>query len=157
MKKLRIYLRDLVTGLVIMLVLLTWSIQKTQTGWFIPLTPFTGWVVLSWLLCYPWLRRRYSELYRKNGEEMSSYKTRALALHREDQRQNHHGHRWTSDGVVSNPWFYNSSNTQSTDEILNPVYIFGEHLWATFLLILVGPLLILWQGLAWLWRRWQKS
>lgn len=150
------YVRSLAYGFVIMLLLLTWSLQKTVHGWTIPLTPFTSWIVLSWLLCYPSLRRQNPTLYSKNGEKMASYKTRALALHQEDKRHNHRDRRWTSNGVAVNPWMYNNSNTQSTDEILNPIYVFCEHLWATFLLILFGPIIATWLGLVWLWRQWKS-
>ncbi|WP_143462005.1 hypothetical protein [Levilactobacillus enshiensis] len=140
------YLLTLLKGVVIMLILLTWDLKRTRMGWTIPVTDFTSWVFLSWLLCYPALRTKYQSLYSKNGERFETYKHRALTMHRQDMGNNHVKRRWTLNGVTANPWEYTTGTTQSTDEILNPVLIFAEHLWATFLLILFGPLLAVLAG-----------
>ncbi len=136
------YLGALSRGFLIMVLLLTWDIRMTKTGWYIPVTIFTTWIFLSWLVCYPGLRQRYRSLYSRNGERFETYKHRALAMHHQDISDNHVKHRWTTKGVVVNPWEYTTGTTQSTDGILNPVLVFCEHLWATFLLILFGPLLV---------------
>jgi len=138
------YVLALLKGVFIMLVLLTWSLERTQTGWTIPVTYFTTWIFLSWFLCYPALRNKYQSLYSKNGERFETYKHRALTLHHQDKGNSHVNRRWTTKGEVVNPWEYTTGDTQSTDEILNPILIFAEHLWATFLLILFGPLLGVW-------------
>jgi len=89
---------------------------------------FTTWIFLSWLVCYPGLRQRYRSLYSRNGERFETYKHRALAMHHQDISDNHVKHRWTTKGVVVNPWEYTTGTTQSTDGILNPVLVFCEHL-----------------------------
>jgi len=140
------YLLTLLKGVAIMLVLLTWDLKRTKAGWTIPVTYFTTWIFLSWLVCYPALRNKYQSLYSKNGERFETYKHRALTMHRQDIGNSHVNRRWTPNGVAANPWEYTTGTTQSTDEILNPVLIFAEHLWATFLLILFGPLLAVLAG-----------
>ena len=142
LKKIGRYAWTLLQGLGIMLLLLTWNLQWTAHGWRLPLTWFTAWVGLSWLLGYPFLRQHFSSLYHQNGSDMESYKNRALRLHQADIASHHTDRRWTSNGVAANPWSYGATATQTTDEILNPIYLFCAHLWATFLLILFGPVLV---------------
>ncbi|MCT4487899.1 hypothetical protein [Levilactobacillus parabrevis] len=142
------YVLALLKGVFIMLVLLTWSLERTQTGWTIPVTYFTAWIFLSWLLCYPALRSKYKSLYSKSGEHFETYKHRALTMHHQDKGNSHVNRRWTAKGEIVNPWEYTTGDTQSTDEVLNPVLVFAEHLWATFLLILLGPLLGVWAVVA---------
>lgn len=136
------YLILLAKGLFVMLLMLTWSLQQVAGRWIMPVTPITIWTFLSWLLCYPNLRAKFSDLYSKNNAGMESYKTKALKLHQQDISSNHKGYRWSSNGVATNPWAYSHDSTQSTDEILNPIFIFCEHLWITFLLILCGPIVM---------------
>lgn len=124
-----------------MLILLALNLERTQTGWTIPITSFTSWVFLSWLICYPVLRNKYQSLYSKNSGQFESYKHRALTLHHGDKRNSHVKRRWTTNGVDVNPLEYATRGTQSTDGIFNAILVFAEHLWATFLLILFGPLL----------------
>jgi len=138
------YLWTLLEGVVILDTLLAGALEHTRTGWKLPITGFTAWVSLSWLLGYPWLRRKYREMYSKNGEHFESYKHRAMTMHHQDMSDSHVNRRWTTNGVSANPWEYTVGETQSTDEILNPILVFAEHLWATFLLILFGPVLVAW-------------
>ncbi|MGP4115981.1 hypothetical protein ACS4N0_02280 [Levilactobacillus zymae] len=153
--RLRQYIWNLAKSVVIMALLLTWNLRHTAQGWQLPLGPFTIWVFVSWLAAYPWLRQWYANLYSKDDERMESYKNRALALHERDLAQHHTARKWTPSGLQANPWLYMSGNTQTTDDILNPLYVFCEHLWVTFILLLLGPILLAghWAKRAWLrWR-----
>jgi len=109
------YLLSLVYGAVLMMILLNWH---TQNGWRTPITPYTAWVFLSWLLCYPWLRGKLGCLFLKSGKNR----------------------RMTSNGITSYPWQYAIGSTRSVGEIFSLIYIFLEHLLVSFLLILFGPL-----------------
>lgn len=60
------YLLVLIYGIVPMLVLLTWNTRNLKNGWLVPITPYTAWIFLSWLLCYPWLRGKLGFLFIKN-------------------------------------------------------------------------------------------
>ncbi|AYM02092.1 hypothetical protein D8911_03460 [Levilactobacillus brevis] len=152
MKELLKYILDLCKGFAIMIVLLTWNLQNFQGHWRIPITKFTVWVLLSWLLLYPGLRKAYHFLYSKNGSGIESYKTRSMKMHHQDIANSHKDRRWTTNGVVANPWEYNQAYTQSTDEILNPIFVFCEHLWITFLLIIFGPLIFVFRMVVKLYR-----
>jgi len=145
MKKFRLYLSDLIRGILAMSILLLSNLRKVETTWVFPLSALTCWVLISWLL-FPIMRRRFSKLYIKNDGSMSSYKTNALDAHHQDIQQNHKNRRWTSNGVTVNPWEYNFGNTQSTDDILNPLYIFCEHLFVSVLLIMFGPFILIIYG-----------
>ncbi|MCH5464057.1 hypothetical protein [Levilactobacillus tujiorum] len=136
------YLRFLLYGVLPMGILLTWNLQNTRGKWVIPITAYTVWILCSWLLCFSWLRGKLKHLYSKNDRGMTSYKAAAMALHHRDQSMHHVDRRWTTNGVTSNPWEYLLGNTQSTDEILNPIYVFCEHLWMSLLLILFGPIIM---------------
>ena len=143
MKTILKYVLDLSKGFCIMLVLLTWNLQNVEGHWQIPITWFTTWIFMSWLFLYPVLRKAYSFLYSKDAVELESYKTRSINMHHQDMANSHKDHRWTPNGVSVNPWEYTQSNTQSTDEISNPIYFLCEHLWITFILILLGPIVFL--------------
>ncbi|QEA31609.1 hypothetical protein [Secundilactobacillus malefermentans] len=144
MKKIIIkqYFIYLLKGIFIMLILQTWSLQKVNNSWVMPITPVTIWNFLSWLLCYPILRKRFAVLFSKDDAGMESYKNKALKLHQQDISNNHKHRQWTSDGVVVNPWAFQYLGTQTTDEIVNPIFVFFEHLWISFLLIILGPIFI---------------
>lgn len=137
------YLKGLLKGSLALLILLTWGLEHKQTGWSLTLTPLSYWAIGSWLVGYPGLRHRYAGLFGKDDESFVSYKKRALTLHHQDIASGHRGRRWTTNGVAVNPWAYTQSNMQSTDEILNPIYLWCEHLWLSLLLIVAGPLLII--------------
>lgn len=109
------YFLSWIYGAVPMMILLNWH---TQSGWRVSITPYTAWVFLSWLLCYPWLRGQLGYLFLKPGKNR----------------------RMTSNGVTSYPWQYAIGSTRSVGEIFSLIYIFGEHLLVSFLLILFGPL-----------------
>jgi len=109
------YLLSLIYGAVPMMILLNWH---TQNGWRVSITPYTAWVFLSWLLCYPWLRGKLGYLFLKSDKNR----------------------RMASNGVTSYPWQYAIGSTRSLGEIFSLIYIFLEHLLVSFLLILFGPL-----------------
>ncbi|MFC6274967.1 hypothetical protein ACFQET_05500 [Levilactobacillus tangyuanensis] len=144
------YLKSLIYGLLAVMILLTSNLVHRGSHWTIDLSAFTVWVILSWLTCYPFLRRHYMRMFKKNDPDLRSFKTRALDLHQRDLNANHKDRRWTPNGVTANPWTYMSDTTQSTDEILNPIFIFVEHLWYSLLLIVFGPILMVGQGIKWL-------
>ncbi|WP_024746662.1 hypothetical protein [Levilactobacillus namurensis] len=141
MRRLRRYLVNLIRGTLALLLIFLWNIRRDGSHWVIPVTFFTGWLIISWLL-FPVLRERFSKLYVKNDTGMTSYKTAALAAHQDDMRQSHKDRRWTSNGVTVNPWAYQSGNTQSTDDILNPIYLFCEHLLISVVFMLLGPVIL---------------
>lgn len=147
------YIQALLQGVVVLAVLLSWNLHRTALGWLPAPTPYTAWILLSWSLGYPALRWHFSGLFRSNDASMESYKNRALRLHQDDMASHHRRGRWTVSGVSANPWAYGAGTTQTTDEIVNPLFILCEHLWATLLLILFGPLIGLVLGLQWGWRR----
>ncbi|BAN06108.1 hypothetical protein [Levilactobacillus brevis] len=137
------YLWSLAQGTLVLGALLAIAGEGGGGHWSFQVTPFVSWVMLSWLVCYPILRKTYRRLYQQNNQEMASYKKRSLDLQHQDMANSHQGYRWSPNGVSTNPWEYNLANTQSTDEILNPIYIFCVHQWITFLLLMFGPLLVL--------------
>lgn len=136
------YLWQIMQGSLVVIIFLVGLLSRTPHGWELSWTPWTFWVVVSWLGCYPVLRTHHPELYGQSNQDMTSFKTRALALHHQDLANAHRDHRWTSNGVSSNPWEYSLGRTQSTDDIVNPLYRFCMHLWMSSLLILLGPFLI---------------
>lgn len=110
------YLMSLLYGVVLMMILLTWN---ATSGWMwkVSVTPYTAWIFLSWLLCYPWLRGKLGYLFIKN-------KNSGLI----------------SKGITSYPWQYALGSTRSVGEIFSLIYVLCEHLLISFLLILSGPL-----------------
>lgn len=147
------YLVALLKGFLITCILLAFGLQRVKGQWQVPVTPYAVWIFLSWLVCYPELRRHFASLFIKNSEEMTSYKTRSLAMHQQDMQNSHRDRRWTTNGVTVNPWAFTTDTTQSTDEILNPIYVYCERLWATLLLILFGPIISLFLVARWVWRK----
>lgn len=138
----RRYLQQVLRGSLVVVLFLVGLLSRTPHGWTLAWTPWTFWVVISWLGCYPVLRTWHPELYSRKDPDMTSFKARALALHHQDLANAHQGHRWTLNGVSSNPWEYSQGRTQSTDDIVNPLYRFCAHLWMSVLLILLGPVLV---------------
>lgn len=124
-----------------MLILLLSNLRKVGSKWVLPLSLFTCWVLMSWLL-FPILRKRFSRLYIKANDSLRSYKTSSLDRHHQDMQGNHKNRKWTANGVTVNPWEYSLGNTQSTDDILNPIYVFCEHLFISTLLIGFGPFIL---------------
>lgn len=114
------YLLVLLYGIVSMVVLLTWNARNLKNGWLVPITPYTVWVFLSWLLCYPWLRGKLGFLFIKNGKNK----------------------RLTSNGIYAYPFQYTLGSTRSVGEIFRLNYVLCEHLLISFLLILFGPLVV---------------
>lgn len=150
------YGRNLWHGTLATGIWLAFNLQKVAGHWTIPPSKFVGWILFSWLVCYPLLRSTYSSWTSRDDKDLVSYKKRAMVLHQQDVADSHQNRRWTTKGVATNPWLYTYRSTQVTDEIVNPVFIWCEHLWLTFLLILCGPLigagrLICW-GVLWLKR-----
>jgi len=70
------------------------------------------------------LRKHYDNLYTTNAQDMESYKNRALRLHQNDIANHHKNNRWTPNGVIENPWLFSTGTTQTTNEIVNPIFIF---------------------------------
>lgn len=120
MKSVLRYLLVLSYGIVVMLVLLTWNTRNLKNGRLVPITPYTTWVFLSWLLCYPWLRGKLGFLFIKNN------KNRKL----------------TSNDISLYPSQYTTGSTRSIGEIFSLTYVLAEHLLISFLLILFGPLVV---------------
>lgn len=118
MKSVLRYLLFLLYGAFLMIILLTWNTQHTKNGWLVPITPYTVWIFLSWLLCYPWLRGKLGYLFIRRGKNRTS----------------------TSNGIPAYPWYYAIGTTRSIGEVFSLIYIFCEHLLISFLLILFGPL-----------------
>lgn len=118
MKNVLRYLVVLLYGVLALVILLTWNIQNTKNSWLVPITPYTVWLLLSWLLGYPWLRGRLGSLFLKDNRKA------------------------TSTGITVRPWQYAIGSTRSIGEIFSLSYIFCEHLLMSLLLILVGPLLV---------------
>lgn len=108
------YLLSLLYGVVLMMILLTWN---TTGSWKVPVTPYTTWIFLSWLLCYPWLRDKLGYLFIKSKNS-----------------------RLASKGIISYTWQYSIGSTRSVGEIFSLIYVLCEHLLISFLLILFGPL-----------------
>lgn len=118
MEKVLRYLVVLLYGVLALVILLTWNIQNTKNSWLVPITPYTVWILLSWLLGYPWLRGRLGDLFLKDNRKA------------------------TSTGITARPWQYAIGSTRSIGEIFSFIYIFCEHLLMSLLLILFGPLLV---------------
>ncbi|WP_341778578.1 hypothetical protein [Levilactobacillus sp. HBUAS70063] len=118
MKNVLRYLAVLLYGVLALVILLTWNIQNTKNSWLVPITPYTVWLLLSWLLGYPWLRGRLGYLFLKDNRKA------------------------TSTGITVRPWQYAIGSTRSIGEIFSLIYIFCEHLLISLLLILFGPLLV---------------
>lgn len=141
MKKFGLYLSDLSRGMLAAVILLLSNLRKVENNWELPLSGFTCWVLLSWLL-FPILKRRLAKLYLQANDSLRSYKTSSLDRHHQDMQRNHKNRKWTANGVTVNPWEYSLGNTQSTDDILNPIYIFCEHLVISVLLVGLGPFIL---------------
>lgn len=120
MKSVLKYLLVLSYGIVVVLVLLTWNTRNLKNGWLVPITPYTTWVFLSWLLCYPWLRGKLGFLFVKNNKSS----------------------KLTSNDISLYPLQYTMGSTRSIGEIFSLTYVLAEHLLISFLLVLFGPLVV---------------
>lgn len=139
--KIRLGLRFLHYSLISLLCLAFVIWYDTPTTFKV--TPLTCYFILTACLL-PFFRFKFPHYFSSDrSEQFVSYRKRALDLYHQDKATHHPRGRWSTKGVLTDPYEFTNPYTQDYDESLNWIYRLVKPLLLSLLFILFAPLFFL--------------